>query len=417
MTTDVRSPTPAARPQGRRAALAIATAAVAWLLAGTAAAQTLSVLVNPGDVGEQSRALRYGTLAGAVAEAVRSARAGEARLALSLDATADLAATRAQLHDVYVAPAHVVSSALAHGYVPLAGNPEAVQAVLVALTERRIGDLAAARGTRLGLPLQDSVVTYLVRGELNAANTSLKSHFGRVANLRYQDALLVCLKIRECDVVGVERATFERWKAAGEPVATLLESRPAPGIAVAVRATLAASPALRELQPALLRALAQPALAASGVGKPVALAKQDFDYVATLGYFTPRALPGATVVDATAAARLLADGAVYIDVRTEAEFQRAHVQGARLVPYVEKSPKDTDYDAALDGFDLSKLPKALDTPLIFACNGAECWKSYKASKAAVKVGYTQVHWFRGGLPEWRSAQRPVVLAAAGAAPQ
>jgi rhodanese-related sulfurtransferase len=379
---------------------------------GALAAEPLSVLVNPGDVGEQSRASRYRVLSGAMAEAVRSANAGDMKPALSLDAAADLAATRAQLPDVVMAPAHVVSSALAHGYVPLAGNPEAVQAVLVSLADRRLGDLAAAKGTRLGLPLQDSVVTYLVRGELNAANSSLKSHFSRVAHLRYQDALLVCLQIRECDVVGVERATFERWKAAGEPVAALLQSRAAPGIAVAVRATLATTPALRELQPALLRALAQPAVVASGVDKPVALARKDFDYVATLGYFTPRALPGATVVDAAAVARLLAEGGVYVDVRTQAEFDRAHVKDARLVPYGEKSPKDTDYDAALDSFDLAKLPPARNTPLVFACNGAECWKSYKASKAAVKAGYTRVHWFRGGLPEWRAAQQPLVAAAA-----
>ncbi|MEY3271851.1 MAG: hypothetical protein RLZZ341_752, partial [Pseudomonadota bacterium] len=115
---------------------------------GALAAEPLNVLVNPGDVGEQSRASRYRVLSTAMAEAVRSAKAGDMKPVLSLDATADLAATRAQLPDVVMAPAHVVSSALAHGYVPLAGNPEAVQAVLVALADRRLGDLAAAKGAR-----------------------------------------------------------------------------------------------------------------------------------------------------------------------------------------------------------------------------------------------------------------------------
>ncbi len=41
--------------------------------------------------------------------------------------------------------------------------------------------------------------------------------------------------------------------------------------------------------------------------------------------------------------------------------------------------------------------------LIFACNGAECWKSFKASHAALKAGYKRVHWFRGGFPAWRAA--------------
>ena len=46
-------------------------------------------------------------------------------------------------------------------------------------------------------------------------------------------------------------------------------------------------------------------------------------------------------------------------------------------------------------------------PVIFACNGAECWKSYKASKVAVAKGFKTVYWFRGGLPEWVARGMPV----------
>jgi rhodanese-related sulfurtransferase len=109
------------------------------------------------------------------------------------------------------------------------------------------------------------------------------------------------------------------------------------------------------------------------------------------------------VVDAQTVAQLLQSGAQYIDTRTDKEFAAGRVPGAKLVPYVEKSPKEADYDPAADQFDLTKLPANKAAPLIFACNGAECWKSFKASHAAVKAGYTQVHWFRGGFPEWRSA--------------
>jgi rhodanese-related sulfurtransferase len=137
-----------------------------------------------------------------------------------------------------------------------------------------------------------------------------------------------------------------------------------------------------------------------------------YEYVSTLGYFTPRLLPGAMVVDAAAVDALMKSGGQYIDVRTEAEFKNGHVPGAKLVPYVEKSLKETDFDPKADGFDLAKLPENKAAPLIFACNGAECWKSYKASHAAIKAGYAKVHWFRGGIPEWRQANRQV----AGAAP-
>ena len=82
---------------------------------------------------------------------------------------------------------------------------------------------------------------------------------------------------------------------------------------------------------------------------------------------------------------------------------------ARWLPYVEKSVKDTDYDAKLDTFDVAKLPADKAAPLIFACNGAECWKSYKASHAALKAGHTRVYWFRGGIPEWRAGERAVAI--------
>jgi len=372
-----------------------------------ALAAPLSVRVNPGDHGEQSRHATYLAISAAVNEALREARAGDVSTVMSTDATADLSGTRAQSSDIYVAPAHVVGSALRHGYVPLAGSSQGVQAVLVALASSQVGSLAQAQGRRLGLPLQDSVVTYLVRGELNAANTSMKAHFRSVKNLRYQDALLVCLQIRECDVVGVERAVFERWKAAGEPVQAFMQSKPVPGISVAVKQSLAGTPAMRALQPVLLRTLATPNLARNGFEKPVAIEKREFDYVSTLGYFTPRQLPGATVVDAVNVARLMTEGANYFDTRTEAEFKASHVPGAKWLPYIEKSAKDTDYDSALDSFDISKLPANKSAALVFACNGAECWKSYKASHAALKAGYSKVFWFRGGLPEWRTAERQV----------
>lgn len=406
------SPTPFVSRRGLPALVrAAGVLALSQLAAWAAVAAPLNVLVNPGDQGEQSRAASYLVLRAALADALREAKVGDANWLISTDATADLATTRSQMHDIFVAPAHVVSSALRHGYVPLVGNPKGAQAVLVTLRDKGMATLADTAGKRLGLPLQDSVVTYLVRGELNAANTSLKSHYRSVINMRYQDALLVCLQVRECDVVGVEKAVYERWVAAGEPVAAVMQSRPAPGLSVAMRQSIAASGTARSLQPVLLRTLAgQPSVAKSGMDQLAPIEIRDYDYVSTLGYFTPRQLPGAKVVDAAAVADLMRAGAVYVDTRTEAEFKAGHVPQARHVPYVEKSAKDTDFDARLDAFDLAKLPQDKAAPVIFACNGAECWKSYKASLAAVKAGYRQVHWFRGGFPEWRSASRQVASA-------
>lgn len=393
----------------------------AMLLAGTAQAAPaqpstagapaqLRVLVNPGDSSEQSRYALYTAWRAAVEQALRKPGGGGASVALSTDATADLGSTRAGVHDIFVGPAHVVGSAVRYGYVPVVGLGKPVQAVLVTLRDASISDLANARGKRLGLPLQDSVVTYLVRGEVNAANTSIKRHFSSVYETRYQDALLPCLHLRRCDVVAVEKAVFDRWVSAGEPVKAVMQSKPVPGLSVAIKkGSRTSAEALRE---ALAEAAPFAELLRMENARAVASTADDFKYVATLGYFTPRALPGATVVDAPKVAQLLQAGATYVDTRTEVEFKAGQVPGAILVPYHEKSAKDADFDASQDKFDVARLGPDRNAELIFACNGPECWKSFKATQAAIKAGYSKVYWFRGGFPEWRSSGMKFDVAAA-----
>ena len=383
-------------PHTHRAGTALCLAL--WLVTTPGLAQPgLRVLINPGDQAEQSRFAAYSQRKVLIDQAFARAKATDAVVTMSTDATADLASTRSKIHDIYVAPAHVVGSAVRFGYQPIWGLDKPVQAVLVTLSSGTASSLEQVAGKRLGLPNQDSVVTYLLRGEVNAANTTLKRHFGSLYETRYQDALLPCLQLKRCDVVVVERAVFERWAAAGEPVKMGMQTRTVPGMSVAVREGTKPSP------DSLRTALAEVLASASDQPKPTALVPADFDYVATLGYFTPRSVPGAQVVAAADVVRLVQAGAVYVDTRTEMEFKAGHAPDARWIPYVEKSAKDPDFKPADDGFDLSKLPANRQTPLIMACNGAECWKSYKASLAAIKAGYTQVHWFRGGFPEWRAA--------------
>jgi rhodanese-related sulfurtransferase len=122
---------------------------------------------------------------------------------------------------------------------------------------------------------------------------------------------------------------------------------------------------------------------------------------------TPQSLAGATVVDAAKAKSLMDAGAVMVDVRVANEYAEAHMKGAKSLPYKEKSAKAVGYNAGEDSFDTNRLPGDKTAAVIFACNGPECWKSYKASAAAVKAGYKKVYWFRGGLPEWKAKGYPV----------
>lgn len=121
---------------------------------------------------------------------------------------------------------------------------------------------------------------------------------------------------------------------------------------------------------------------------------------------TPTTLKGATVVSAAEVSKLQSSGAAVIDTRVAAEYAEKTIKGAKNVTYKEKSTKDISFDATQDQFDLSKLPADKAAPVVFFCNAGECWKSYKASVAAIKAGFTKVNWFRGGMPEWQKAGLP-----------
>jgi rhodanese-related sulfurtransferase len=122
---------------------------------------------------------------------------------------------------------------------------------------------------------------------------------------------------------------------------------------------------------------------------------------------TPASLASVTVVDAAKAKALMDGGAVMVDARVANEYAEAHIKGAKSIPYKEKSVKAVDYNPAEDTFDVGKLPSDKNAALVFACNGAECWKSYKAAAAAVNAGYKKVYWFRDGFPGWKAKGYPV----------
>jgi PQQ-dependent catabolism-associated CXXCW motif protein len=45
-------------------------------------------------------------------------------------------------------------------------------------------------------------------------------------------------------------------------------------------------------------------------------------------------------------------------------------------------------------------------PLVFYCQSVECWMSYNAALRAIRLGYTQVLWYRGGIEAWEQAKLP-----------
>jgi len=120
----------------------------------------------------------------------------------------------------------------------------------------------------------------------------------------------------------------------------------------------------------------------------------------------PPTLDGTKLVAADDVVKLQAAGAAVIDTRVASEYAEGHIKGAVSVPYREKSDKAVTFDASQDEFNLSKLPAAKDAAIVMYCNGPECWKSFKASTAAIKGGYTNIYWYREGFPNWKSKGLP-----------
>lgn len=46
--------------------------------------------------------------------------------------------------------------------------------------------------------------------------------------------------------------------------------------------------------------------------------------------------------------------------------------------------------------------------IVTYCAGVECWGSYNAALRAIRMGYRNVHWYRGGVEAWGQAGLPVL---------
>lgn len=325
---------------------------------------------------------------------------GQAVAVTTSDDMADvMRATRSAGYDVFIAPAQVAASALQRGYELLGATAQPEHYVLVGSAQ--VGQTQDMRGRKIYLPQQDSIYTYMARGMLNANGLSLKD-LGQVMYARYPQAGLVAVSIGQSDATVIRRSDWDRWtrENPGQGRVLATSTLVPGGLSVVVK---------KSLPPEVRARIAKWfASSATVVGlKPLESTGELANYkaVAELGLFTPKQLPGAQVVTALDVQQLVARGAVLVDTRTDKEFKSKHVPGAKLVPYHEKSLKDVAFDAKLDDFEgLTALDKS--KPTIFSCNGAECWKSYKASRLAIERGFKQVYWFRGGLPEWEQAALP-----------
>lgn len=81
---------------------------------------------------------------------------------------------------------------------------------------------------------------------------------------------------------------------------------------------------------------------------------------------------------------------VIVDTRSSLEFDTLRIKGAVNIPVASKKFPDM----------IKKLRKETNKRIVFYCNGRTCYKSYKASKAALKAGVRNVFAYDAGVFEW-----------------
>jgi len=330
----------------------------------------------------------------------------EVRATQSRNATVELARTRTGEVPVLIGPSQVIGSALRNGYEPVAKFPEGERALMVALKSTGITSLDQARGKRLILPAQDALATYLMLGELKDKGIDVKHYFGAVANHRYHESALYALTLGAAELAVASERIARKWLEKNDGV-VIHQTAEVPSYGVAVRSDLT-GPVREKIRVALLQPKQTSDIGGLlGVRELQVAKKDDYVYVSHLGYFTPTSLAGAVILSAEQVVDLVRQSAQVFDVRSEKEYLDHHLPGAHSLPYEERSKKETGFDSKLDRFDLTVLPRDRDSPIIFYCNGGECWKSYKASVTALKAGFRKVFWFRGGFPEWRQKGLPL----------
>jgi rhodanese-related sulfurtransferase len=123
--------------------------------------------------------------------------------------------------------------------------------------------------------------------------------------------------------------------------------------------------------------------------------------LAVAAYEFSKTRSGGQAVGPADAVRLMNQGALLVDVRTQAEFDAGHIIDARHVP------QDQVAQAA------ETLKRFKDKVVITCCESG--MRSGAAARVLKAQGFTKVVNLRGGLQSWRAENLPLVKDGSGKA--
>jgi rhodanese-related sulfurtransferase len=113
-------------------------------------------------------------------------------------------------------------------------------------------------------------------------------------------------------------------------------------------------------------------------------------------YVSPETLPGVVTIDSAWAKALFDKGAIFIDVRNDADWEAGRIPGAVHL----------DLDKGFTANALRAVARP-DQAVVLYCNGTKCPRSSQAAASAVSWGFTRVFYYRLGFPDWQAVGYPV----------
>jgi rhodanese-related sulfurtransferase len=116
--------------------------------------------------------------------------------------------------------------------------------------------------------------------------------------------------------------------------------------------------------------------------------------LAVIAYEASRARAGGQSVGPMDAVRLMNQGALLIDVRSQAEYDSGHILDARHVPQEQLAQAG------------ETLKKYKDKVVVACCESG--MRSGAAARVLRSQGFTKVANLQGGLQAWRSENLPLV---------
>ena len=121
---------------------------------------------------------------------------------------------------------------------------------------------------------------------------------------------------------------------------------------------------------------------------------------------TPTTIPGGHTISTEALYRMLqgpAGGYLLLDVLGGPEVLPNAVAAA---PAAAPGSFDDETQRQFGQFLAQATGGNRGLPLVLYCQSTQCWMSYNAALRAIRLGYTQVHWYRGGIEAWQAAGLP-----------